>query len=195
MSKRRLRAVVALLCLLTSGCVDQVQQGFVAYSAGRYDEAHSRWLPLANAGNAAAQYNMGLLWARGQSASTPRNMDRAGEYFFLAARQGFVQAMAPLAEYQLSKGNPDAALSWLMLAARWNDPMAIGMLNQMRAPVPPPDLALAHQQAQANAQANLALLTACLIASSCGPQGAAPQTTCRARQMPDVNGNLVYRCQ
>jgi len=150
----RLAAAIALSGL--GGCTTGVQRGFNAYNAGRYEEAYARWLPLANAGDPAAQYNMGLLWAQGLSVSTPRNADRAGEYFFLSARQGFVMAMAPLAEYQLSKSNPDAALNWLMLAARWNDQTAVAALNRMGAPIPSPDLAIAQQQAQANTQASIA---------------------------------------
>ncbi len=190
----RLIALLGSLALLV-GCANNMQGGLRAYNAGRYDEAYSLWLPRANAGDPAAQYNMGLLWAQGLSVNTPRNADRAGEYFFLSARQGFVLAMARLAEYQLSRNNPDAALSWLMLAARWNDPTAIAMLNRMGAPIPSPDLAMAQQQAQANAHASIALITACVVARACGAPQSAPGMTCRARQMPDVDGNLVYRCQ
>lgn len=186
-------ATIALIGL--SGCATGVQRGFSAYNAGRYEEAYAQWLPMANAGDAAAQYNMGLLWQQGLSVQTPRNPDRAGDYFFLAARQGFVTAMAPLAEYQLSKNQPDAALTWLMLAARWNDQTAIVMLNRMGAPIPQPDLAIAQQQAQANMQASIMLVTACVVARACGAPVQTPAVTCRAQQMRDVNGNLVYRCQ
>lgn len=188
-----LAAGIALLGL--GACATGTQRGFAAYNAGRYEEAYAQWLPMANAGDAAAQYNMGLLWQQGLSIHTPRNADRTGEYFFLSARQGFVQAMAPLADYQLSKNQPDAALSWLMLAARWNDQAAIVMLNRMGAPIPQPDLAIAQQQAQANTQASIMLITACVVARACGAPAQTPGVTCRARPMPDVNGNLVYRCQ
>lgn len=149
----------------------------MAYNSGKYDEAYARWLPLANAGDATAEHNMGVLWSQGLSSQTPRNLDRAAEYFALAARQGLVESMAPLAEYQLSKNQPETALGWLNLAARWNDPQAIAMLQRMGAPVPAADLAMARQQAQAQSDATMGYALGCALAGGCGvrPQLPPPQ--------------------
>lgn len=193
--KLRIVAAISIALLGVGGCTTPLRQGIAAYNAGRYDEAYAYWMPMANNGDATAQYNVGLLWQQGLSVHTPRNPDRAGEYFFLAARQGLVMAMAPLAEYQLSRNHPDAALSWLMLAARWHDQAAIATLRRMGAPIPEPDLAIAQQQAQANAQATIALVVACAVARSCGVPQQGPGLTCRPEPMRDVGGNLVYRCR
>ena len=156
-----------------------LQRGVEAYNSGNYDEAARKWTGIAQAGDARAQYNMGLLWAEGLG-STPRDPNQAMEWFLKAANQGFVPAMVALARVQLATDQPDPALSWLNLAARWNDATAIGMLGSMGAPVPQPDLFAAQQQA--NAQA--AYLIGCLAAGGCA---ASPST------LPVRAGRAIYR--
>lgn len=126
-------------------CALQQNAGVAAFNAGQYDEAATHWNEPARKGEPNAQYNLGLLWKDGLG-STPHNPAKAAEWFLLAARQGQVQAMVELARYQLDLSEPEAALSWLNMAARWNNPDSIAILRQLSAPVPPPDLYQAQQQ-------------------------------------------------
>jgi len=168
-------------------CAMAVDRGVEAYNAGQYDEAASLWNEPARRGNAAAQHNLGLLWRDGLG-STPRDLNQAAHWFLQAAVQGFPLAMVNLAKVQLDLDQPDPALSWLSLAARWNSAEAIALLQQIEAPVPAPDLYMAQQQhlaaqqqqlvvQQAQASQNLGqglgLLTCALVGggAGCGPQG------------------------
>ena len=44
---------------------DVLNQGWLAYSEARYNEALSLYLPLANAGDASAQSNLGVMYKKG----------------------------------------------------------------------------------------------------------------------------------
>lgn len=185
-----------LLCsfALLAACASGVEKGLQAFNAGRYEDAYTRWSPSAARGDPVAQHNMGVLWQQGLSRETPKNLDRAAEFFLLAARQGFVQSMVPLADYQLNQNQRDAAISWLMLASRWNDQNAVLALSRLGVPVPPPDLAAAQQQANAVAALTLGAAVACAVSGNCG-QATRSSVECRARTMKDLNGNLIYRCE
>lgn len=210
-----IRALCAGGLMMLASCASQTEMGVRAYAVGHYDKAYERWVPAAAAGDAPANYNLGLLWQQGLTTQTPRNEERAGEFFQRAADLGMPLAMGPAADYQLSKNNPDAALALLNSGARWNDAGSIQRLQKLGAPIPSPDLAAAQQQAllaqqQIQGQNAYALgqILGCAIGGGCGqpaptyqapPQAQTPPTTgvnirCRADMMKDLNGNPVYRC-
>lgn len=60
------------------------ERGVAAYDSGRYDEAMALWLPIASAGNAAAQFNVANLFENGQGIDKD---DRAASRWYLAAAQ------------------------------------------------------------------------------------------------------------
>jgi len=68
----------------------RVREGFEAYKAGDFKKAYDIWLPLADAGNAEAQYRMAALYSRGEGVST----DGKSAIYWLehAAQQGHVIA-------------------------------------------------------------------------------------------------------
>ncbi|OJU60542.1 MAG: hypothetical protein BGO08_10110 [Altererythrobacter sp. 66-12] len=165
-----------------------VDKGVEAYNAGQYDQAASLWNEPARQGNPAAQHNLGLLWRDGLG-STPKDLNRAAEWFLKSAQQGFPMAMVNLAKVQLDLNQPNPALTWLNMAARWNNAEAIEMLRQLGAPVPAPDLyqtqhqqlaarqqqlTVQQQQASQNLGQGLGLLTCALVGggAGCGPEGA-----------------------
>jgi hypothetical protein len=163
-------------------------KGLTAFNAGLYDEAASEWNWRAQRGDPNAQYDLGLLWLNGLG-STPRNREQAAAWFSKAARQGQVQAMVELAKIQLNINQPDAALSWLNLAARWNDADAIVMLRSMGAPIPAADLyqsaqqvALIQQQRNAANQAQLGYALGCAVAGGCPQQIALQPVTPQPEQ-------------
>ncbi len=209
--KSILALAAAMMCV---GCASQTEMGVRAFNVGHYQKAYTRWVQAAAAGDAVANYNMALLWQHGLTPQTPKNIDQAGEFYTRAANLGFVQAMAPATDYQLSKNNPDPVLNWLTLGARWNDSGSIERLRQLGAPIPTPDLAIAQQQvalAEQQNQALAALSVAQMLGCAMGgcaapvagptraPAASAPPppapVTCRAQPMRDLAGNLVYRCK
>ena len=65
-------------------------KGFEAYKRGDYATAFAEWAPLAGAGNAGVQYNIGVLYHRGQGVS--QDYGEALKWYGLAAEQGYARA-------------------------------------------------------------------------------------------------------
>jgi TPR repeat protein len=63
-----LAVVVALLFSAGSAWAD-FDDGFAAYNRGDYATALEEWRPLAEQGDAFAQYNLGLLYYEGEGVS------------------------------------------------------------------------------------------------------------------------------
>lgn len=90
--------------------VDQAGSSGGAYDAflnGRYEEAIAIWLPLANNGDAAAQFNMGVMYANGLGVD--RDMGVAMDWWENAARQLHVRSAHNLALAMLAGEPHDGA--------------------------------------------------------------------------------------
>lgn len=76
-----------LLFTLFTGIVlaGPLEDGFAAFQAGNYAKALQLWQPLAQEGNADAQYNLGLLYHKGWGVA--RDMKQAQEWYTQAANQ------------------------------------------------------------------------------------------------------------
>lgn len=74
-----------------------------AFLNGRYEDAIAIWLPLANSGDAAAQFNLGVMYANGLGVD--RHMETAMDWWSRAARQLHVRAAHNLALAMLA-GEP-----------------------------------------------------------------------------------------
>ncbi|MBL0115346.1 MAG: sel1 repeat family protein [Sphingomonadales bacterium] len=172
----------------TASCKGSVQNGLKAFQRGAYETALCHWLPKAQAGDAAAQNNMGVLFERGLSTQTPQSDEQAAQWYLLSARQGFVQAMYNLANVQTRLGHADAANSWIATA------------NSVQ------------QQQNQNASA-LGYALGCAVAGGCIPPTAPiaqlPAGDVQQRYQPpskppqcqlsgylkDINGNPVVECR
>ena len=66
--------------------LDQSQAAIKAYQARDYQTAARLWYALANSGDAAAQYNLGRLYAQGEGV--PRDMPEAYKWFALSRAAG-----------------------------------------------------------------------------------------------------------
>ena len=62
-----IKLVLAMILSLTFTPVaaQDFQKGFAAYQAGDYATALQEWTPLAEAGDASAQYNLGVIYGEG----------------------------------------------------------------------------------------------------------------------------------
>ena len=90
-----------LLIVLTIGLVAPVwadfQAGFDAYKHGDYATALKEWQPLATAGSARAQFNLGILHAKGQGV--PKDLGKAMKWYRMAAERGYARAQAIVGLY------------------------------------------------------------------------------------------------
>ncbi len=82
-----------------------VARGRVAYDDGDYDAAYKEWLPLAEAGNADAQFGMGSLFNYGHDR--PEDLGVAVLWYAKAAKQGHTTALDWLGDmYVKGEGVP-----------------------------------------------------------------------------------------
>jgi hypothetical protein len=103
---------------LDGGNVD-FQKGWGAYNLGAYTIALSKWTPIAELGNADAQYWLGVMYRDG--IGVPQDDQTAVKWFTLAAEQGDAIAQTNLGMmYRDGIGVPQddqAAVKWWTLAA------------------------------------------------------------------------------
>lgn len=121
------KAVLLSLCFVWLGATADFKTGLEAYRRGDFAGAMREWTPLAEAGDAHAQYNLGLLYASGKGV--PQDYRQAIEWYRKAAEQG-----VPAAEYNLGviyangqgvPANPQEASKWFLKAAQQGIPNAV----------------------------------------------------------------------
>lgn len=64
--------------------------GLAAYKKGDYAAAYKEWRPIAESGDAATQFNVGLLYLDGHGV--PQDYAEAAKWFRRAAEQGYTEA-------------------------------------------------------------------------------------------------------
>jgi TPR repeat protein len=81
------------------------QDGMAAYQRGDYATATQLWRPLADQGNAAAQFNLGFMYKKGQGF--PQDFAAALMWYRKAADQGYASAQCNLGlMYERGNGVP-----------------------------------------------------------------------------------------
>lgn len=116
-----LSAAVALL-LGASAASASVKDGVDAWQAGNFTAAIGHWRPLAEAGDADAQYNLGQAYKLGRGVAV--DLRTAQSWYEKAARQGHPQAQAILGLILFQNGQRAAAVPWLRKGADNGDPRA-----------------------------------------------------------------------
>ena len=96
------------------------QKGLTAAKSGDFATALREWTPLAEQGNAIAQYNLGLMYRKGRGV--PQDDKTAVKWYRLAAKQGDALAQTNLG-YMYKNGigvpqNYKIAVKWYRLAAK-----------------------------------------------------------------------------
>ena len=76
------------------GCSDDFQKSVVAYDKGDYETAIEEWRPLAEHGNAKAQFNLGQMYRNGKGI--PQDYKTAVRWYTLSSDQNFAEAQANL---------------------------------------------------------------------------------------------------
>ena len=99
---------------------DLLSDGVAAYEAGDFGAASEAWRPIAEGGDARAQFNLGLLYETGRGVA--EDLAQAAAWYQRAALQGLTQAQFNLALlHQTGRGvekDGTEALYWLEIAAR-----------------------------------------------------------------------------
>jgi len=110
--------VIALATALSPSRAD-VESGTSAYDAGDYETAFQEWLPLAEEGSPAAQFNLSLLYRYGKGR--PVDSETAADWCLKAADAGFLPAQYEMGKiYEAGEGvrrNKVEAHKWYKLCA------------------------------------------------------------------------------
>ena len=101
-----------------SVCAADFAKGWSAYKAGDYATALREWTPLAEQGNAFAQYNLGMMYA---TVDALNDHKKAVKWLKLSSEQGNARAQVILGNlYDRGRGvaqNHKTAVKWYRLAA------------------------------------------------------------------------------
>jgi len=130
-----LTPIVFILCLLVWPALASAdfQAGLDAYNQGDYATALKEWQPLAEQGDAVAQYNLGFMYDNGQGV--PQDYGEAARWYRLAAEQGKASAQHNLGLlYYRGQGVPQdytQARDWYLKAAEQGHALAQANLGVM----------------------------------------------------------------
>jgi TPR repeat protein len=116
-------AAAALAAWLgASSAAADVKAGVDAWNAGNYTTAIAEWRPLADKGDADAQFNMGQAYRFGKGV--PKDLRITQSWYEKAAQQGHEKAQANLGVLLFDSGKRSEAMPWIRKAADRGDPRA-----------------------------------------------------------------------
>jgi cell division septation protein DedD len=121
-ARHMIGALAIATALAAAPALADVKAGVDAWSAGRYEQAIKEWRPLADRGDADAQFNMGQAHRLGRGV--PTDLKIAQSWFEKAGAQGHQEAQANAGLLLFQNGNRAEALPWLRKAADRGDARA-----------------------------------------------------------------------
>jgi cell division septation protein DedD len=104
------------------GANADARAGIDAWQAQNYEEAVRIWRPLADRGDADAQFNIAQAYFLGRGL--PQNMTLAEQWYARAARGGHEEAQANYGLLLFQNGRQREAIPWVERAANRGDPRA-----------------------------------------------------------------------
>ena len=117
--------VLSIVCLVVPAWAD-FQAGMDAINRGDYATALREWRPLAEQGDAFAQYNLGVLYRKGRGV--PQDDVQARQWYAKAAAQGQAKAQFNLGTLYFNgegvQKDYQQALRWFRLAADQGEALA-----------------------------------------------------------------------
>ncbi|MBK5281396.1 MAG: sel1 repeat family protein [Nitrospiraceae bacterium] len=141
--------MLSIVCLAVSAWAD-FQAGLDAYNRGNYATALREWRPLAEQGDASAQFQIGLLYDNGDGV--PRDLASARQWYEKAAAQGEAKAQFYLGmQSAYGEGGPMdlvQAHMWYSLAAGNGYAHAPGYRDDLTRQMTPAQIAEAHKRAR-----------------------------------------------
>ena len=101
-----LAALTALMLFATPVAAGDFEDAFAAHKAGDFQKAFQLWKPLAEQGNAEAQFNVGYTYAHGRGV--PEDETKAVHWYRKAAEQGLASGQLGLGVmYAEGEGVPE----------------------------------------------------------------------------------------
>lgn len=122
-------AALATATLMSTPAAADVKAGVDAWARGDYKKAIDEWRPLAVAGDADAQFNLGQAYKLGRGV--PVDLAMAQEWYRKAAVQGHPQASDNYGLALFQNNRRDQALPWLEKSAARGEPRAQYVLGTM----------------------------------------------------------------
>src|SRR5690242_756477 len=122
MIPRYLVAAGLLICATSSVSAQSVRAGIDSWQRADYAGAVAIWRPLAEKGDADAQFNLGQAYRLGRGV--PINLAAAKTWFERAATQGHVDAQTTLGLLLFQNGEQADGIRWLKKAAEHDEPRA-----------------------------------------------------------------------
>ncbi|MGE0573536.1 MAG: hypothetical protein AB7F22_05000 [Reyranella sp.] len=154
-SSRALQALLALsaaVVLFASPAIAGFEEGIKALQAGDVATAEKELQLLVKERDPRAQFIAGL-YIYGNPDTKFYDVSKATPMLLDAAERGYVPAMLPLAgAYAEGKGvprSPAEAYKWLVLAERWNAPVAPQSFEQLARDMKPGEIEKAKADAAA----------------------------------------------
>jgi len=123
MSPKYLVAAVLAAALSAPLSAQSVKAGIDAWQRADYPGAVGIWRPLAEGGDADAQFNLGQAYRLGRGV--PLDLSAAKLWFERAARSGHVDAQTTLGLLTFQNGDRVQGLKWLKAAADQGEPRAL----------------------------------------------------------------------
>ena len=123
MSYKYLVAPILMASLAMPLSAQSVKAGIEAWQKADYSAAVSIWRPLAEKGDADAQFNLGQAYRLGRGVAI--NLAAAQSWFERAADKGHVDAQTTLGLLLFQNGNHIAGLRWLKAASDQGEPRAM----------------------------------------------------------------------
>ena len=123
MRYRDLAVFVCVASLAAAAPAQSVKAGIEAWQKADYSAAVAIWRPLAQNGDADAQFNLGQAYRLGRGA--PIDLGAAQIWFERAAGKGHIDAQTTLGLLLFQNGNHAGAVRWLKAASDKGEPRAM----------------------------------------------------------------------
>src|SRR3954451_21055161 len=123
MNRKHLIAALIVLTASSPLAAQSVKAGIAAWQKADYAGAVAIWRPLAEKGDADAQFNLGQAYRLGRGV--PTNLSAAQTWFERAANQGHLDAQATLGLLLFQSGDQPGGLRRLRAAALKGEPRAL----------------------------------------------------------------------
>jgi len=113
---------LAAASMLAAPALADVKDGVDAWQAGNYQAAVAEWRPLALAGDADAQFNLGQAYKLGRGV--PADLTQAEAWYRRAAKQGHLQAEDNLGLVLFTANRREEAMPFILASAARGEPRA-----------------------------------------------------------------------
>jgi uncharacterized protein len=123
MSPKHLIAAALAVFATAPLSAQSVKAGIDAWQRADYSSAVTIWRPLAESGDADAQFNLGQAYRLGRGVTI--NLGAAKTWFERAASSGHLDAQTTLGLLLFQNGDQQQGLKWLRRAAEQGEPRAL----------------------------------------------------------------------